>query len=121
MNIEKKIFDFTAWFMAGLVLLILLTSCSPLARYEDPLTATPSATATLTKPNNSATPSPITCTIATGYERGTVNMRAGAGMSYAVKQILTQGEAVTILERGDWLKIETAQRVTGWVYGKYCK
>ena len=116
MTTEKKIFNVWLWFMAGFTLLILLSSCSPLAMYEAPATATPSATATLTKPNNSPTPTPPSCTV-TAY---TLNLRTGPGMSYAVKWILERGEVVTILERGDWLKVSTGT-ATGFIYGRYCR
>jgi endonuclease YncB( thermonuclease family) len=59
--------------------------------------------------------------------RGTVtasvlNLRQGAGASFAVIGQLRQGESVTLLdERGDWLQVQTAAGVTGWVAAKYVK
>jgi uncharacterized protein YgiM (DUF1202 family) len=119
---NRKIMQAVAWFMGACILAAILTSCSPYAAMSpigDTPTPAPSVTAT-EKGNNVvtflATPRP-SCTV-TAY---TLNMRAGAGMRYAVKQILERGEIVTVIRRGDWLKIETPQRVTGWVYGKYCQ
>ena len=59
--------------------------------------------------------------------RGTVtasvlNLRQGAGTSFALVGQLRQGDSVTLLdERGDWLQVQIAAGVTGWVAAKYVK
>jgi uncharacterized protein YgiM (DUF1202 family) len=48
-------------------------------------------------------------------------MRSGAGMSYNVKQILNQGDALQVIEpAGDWLKVST-RNSTGFIYSRYCE
>ena len=39
---DRRLFDFTLWLLAGICLLVLVASCSPLAAYEP----TPATTAT---------------------------------------------------------------------------
>jgi SH3-like domain-containing protein len=120
---NRKLMYFVMYFLAACIVLALLTSCSPYAamsEISDTATATASMTATVLHPNlgNSTPPPPPSCTV-TAY---TLNMRTGAGMSYAVKWILEQGDRLQIAATaGDWLKIETAQHVTGWIHSHYCK
>jgi uncharacterized protein YgiM (DUF1202 family) len=120
MTLEKKIFDACLWLTAACLLMAFLTSCSPYAANVSERTQTPTpsqaATATGTIVPKSPTPRP-SCTV-TAY---TLNMRTAGSMSARVIQILEHGEALTVIARGDWLKVRTPQRVTGWVYGKYCK
>ena len=112
---EKKLFSIVLWFLCLSAFLILLTSCSPYAAMPATPTPTQAATATAT-PEPTPTPRP-TCTV----NAGSVYLRRGAGMSYAVKQVLHKGDVLTVLFRGKyWLKVETDQNVTGWVAKKYC-
>ena len=124
MNIDEKIFKACLWFLALCVFLAIVTSCNP---YQGLQRATPTATA-IAEPTITASvfqvgrliPTPIpspTCTV----NAGTLYLRKGAGMNYAVTKILHDGDILTVLERGDWLKVETSQHVKGWVYSKYCK
>ena len=51
-----------------------------------------------------------------------LNIRQGAGASFAVVGQLRQGENVILLdERGDWLQVQIAAGVTGWVAARYVK
>jgi uncharacterized protein YgiM (DUF1202 family) len=121
MTIEKKIFDFTAWFMAGFTLLVILTSCSPYAAMSaiaDTPTPAPSMTGTAKVEQLYNSPTPRPSCVVTAY---TLNMRSAGTMSARVIQILERGEALTVLHGGAWLKVSTAGNVTGWVYGKYCR
>lgn len=121
---NRKICNAVLWLFAGLVIVIVLTSCSPYQganlHLETPTPAQPvsSVTASPQIANlqfETPTPRPITCTV-TAY---TLNFRSGPGTQHAVKDVLHNGERVQIISGGDWLKVETAQRVTGWAYGKY--
>jgi uncharacterized protein YgiM (DUF1202 family) len=119
MNLEKRIFDFCIWFMAGICLLVILTSCS--AVVDVPATATPAQTATATD-NHSVilqgdTPTPRPTCIVTAY---TLNLREGPGTSHAVLQILHKGDVLEVLTSGAWLKVAT-RNSTGFVHGKYCQ
>jgi uncharacterized protein YgiM (DUF1202 family) len=120
MTLEKKIFDACLWLTAACLLMALLTSCSPYVVTPIGVTPTPSQAAAVTEvvPMVQLTPTPSPSCVVTAY---TLNMRAGAGMRFEVLQILERGEALTVLHGGAWLKVRTPQRVTGWVYGKYCK
>lgn len=101
-----------------------ITSCNPYAAINP--TASPPPAATITadiqeKIADSATPTPRpACMIATGYQEGTVNFRAGPTTSAAVVGVLSEGEAVTVIERGAWLKVIASNR-TGYIYSKFCK
>jgi uncharacterized protein YgiM (DUF1202 family) len=124
---NRRMFYPVMYLLIVCVIAAALTSCSPYAsnpsanQHQGSPTPAPSVTATPLDlspvTNQEPTPRP-SCTV-TAY---TLNMRTGAGMRHAVKDILHNGERVQILSRpADWLKVETAQRVTGWVYGKYIK
>ncbi len=117
MNIEKRIFDFALWLIAVCVLLALLTSCSPYAEsYAEP-TATARGSPTITR---TPTPHP-TCTVTTGIPFGSLNIRTGAGVSYAVMGLLHEGDTLQVITRGAWLKVKTIQHKIGWINSKYCK
>jgi len=120
MNLETRIFNACMWFIAACVLLAVLTSCS--AAIDIPTTATARPTATEAAKHWETfplTPSPTSesCTV----NAGALYLRSGAGMSYAVKKILHDGDLLRVHARGAWLKVETSQHVKGWVYGKYCQ
>ena len=121
MNTEQKIFNFALGLVLISVLLAMLTSCS--AAVPIPTTPTVSATSatgvTATHSNlESSTPPPYPiCTVTAG----SVYLRSGSGMSFEVKKVLHRGDLLQVLARGEWLKVQTAQRVIGWVYGRYCQ
>jgi uncharacterized protein YgiM (DUF1202 family) len=118
---NRKLMYFVMYFLAACVVLALLTSCSPYAAIETNWSQTPTATASMTATvtNVTLSPTPLPSCTVTAY---TLNMRTGAGMSYAVKWILEQGDRLQIAATaGDWLKIETAGHVTGWIHSHYCK
>ncbi len=66
------------------------------------------------------TPRP-SCTVTTGVPSGSLNIRTGAGMGYAVIGQLHEGDVVTVITPGAWLEVETRQRQTGWINSKFCK
>ena len=52
---------------------------------------------------------------------GTVNMRAGGGVSYKIVKVLTKGTKVTVKKTGNyWTKVEY-KGTTGWVRNTYLK
>jgi uncharacterized protein YgiM (DUF1202 family) len=119
---ERRIVYCALWLFVACVIVIALTSCSPYLVEKIPQgTATPTITATVTafvkfdKP--SPTPAPLACIV----NAGTVYLREGAGMIHAAIDVLHKGERLQVISGGDWLNVETAQRVTGWVYGRYCQ
>lgn len=69
----------------------------------------------------SQTPKPGLCLVKTGIDGGTVNLRACAGTSCAVLDILTEGERLTIITAGLWANVTTEDGVTGWLNSNYCK
>ena len=106
--------------------LILLAGCSP---YVDAPRATPTAVTTVTPqritpsprpPTSTATPLP-SCRVRTGIPDGRVNLRTGAGVSYAVVRVLREGELLKVLQRAAWLKVRTAGGNTGFIYARYCR
>jgi uncharacterized protein YgiM (DUF1202 family) len=112
---------FVMYFLAACVVLALLTSCSPYAAIETNWSQTPTATASMTATvtNVTLSPTPLPSCTVTAY---TLNMRTGAGMQHAVKWILEHGDRLQIAATaGEWLKIETAGHVTGWIHSHYCK
>jgi len=60
------------------------------------------------------------CTVFTGLDGGTVNLRSCAGTSCAVVAIVTERERLTITTAGAWLKVTTEDGVTGFINSKYC-
>jgi SH3-like domain-containing protein len=69
-----------------------------------------------------AAPTAAVCVVRTGYDGGTVNLRACPGaMCGAVLDILTEGERLTVLTAGNWTRAATKDGVTGWLNSKYCK
>jgi len=115
---DKKLINATLWFFALCVGVILITSCNPYVNTTPIPTARPTATeAARMKPVMIPSPISVSCTV----NAGSLYLRSGAGMSYAVTRILHDGEQLAVIERGAWLKVETSQHVKGWVYGRYCK
>jgi N-acetylmuramoyl-L-alanine amidase len=125
MNIEKRIFDFCIWLVAASVFLAVLSSCNP---YQGLQTATqtaiagPTSTTEVARARATSSPTPYpTCTVATGVPAGYLNIRSGPGVQYAVIGLLREEETLTVITRGDWLEVETAQHQTGFVNSRYCK
>jgi len=119
MTKDNKIINAALWFFALCVAVILLTSCSPYAALM--ATATPSqapTVATVQRLANVPTPTPagIHCTVTAAN----LYIRAGASMAHEAIKVLHSGDVLRVIERGAWLKVETAQHVTGWVYSKFC-
>lgn len=117
---NRKIMQALAWFIAACVIIAALTSCSPYAAQiaTGTPTAAPSVTATVLQLHDgtaTTTPRP-SCTVT-----GTVYLRPSASRAGEPLDVLRAGRVLAVIERGDWLKVETAQRVTGWVYGRYCR
>jgi len=82
-------------------------------------TAIPSMTA---PPSPTAANTPGTCKVNTGIDGGTVNLRACPGAACGrVLDILTEGASVTILTDSEWMNVETAGGVAGWLNKKYCE
>jgi len=68
-----------------------------------------------------STANPGACEVITGVDAGTVNLRACAGTTCKVLDIVTEGERLTILTAGNWTQVTNADGVTGWLNSKYCK
>lgn len=73
------------------------------------------------QPSATHTTRPAMCEVKTGVDDGKVNLRSCAGTSCEVKRILTEGERLTIITAGLWVKVTTEGGVTGWLNNKYCK
>jgi SH3 domain-containing protein len=116
-NIKLLPFPVVLW----LVALLIMTGCSPYLEspVATPTAARPALIATVDPPQLFAegdpTPPP-TCTV----HVGSVYLRAGAGMQHAVLEVLHDGQILTVLARGAWLKVETRTK-TGFIYSKYCR
>lgn len=124
MKTEKRIFDLFIWILFVTALLIL-TSCNPYEGLTTP-TQEPTVTATATQskiPSGTADPSPTpqACTVSTGVPAGNLNIRTGAGTSYAVIRVLAEGETLTVIKRGAWLQVIDAQGNQGYINSTYCK
>jgi uncharacterized protein YgiM (DUF1202 family) len=76
---------------------------------------------TVTTPPGTTTPTAAQCTVTTGIDAGTVNLRSCAGVGCAVVLVLTEGEPLTMLTPGVWAQVQTGEGVTGWINAKYCK
>lgn len=93
----------------------LMTASAQGAIEAPTATAPPSPTITST--------TPPACTVWTGIEGGTVNLRACPGsMCGAVLDILTEGESLAILfTAGEYVRVTNASGAAGWLNSKYCK
>jgi uncharacterized protein YgiM (DUF1202 family) len=128
-QIERRLINFFVRLLAGLALLIILTSCSAAVALpgttptaEVMQIPTPTATTIPTDPPRakaSSTSAP-SCTVSTGYNAGALNLRAGAGMGYEVIRVLSEGEALQVLERAAWLKVIDARGNQGFINAHYC-
>jgi uncharacterized protein YgiM (DUF1202 family) len=123
---EKRFFNLAIWLLAVTALLIL-TACNPYDGLTTP-TQEPTVTAIATEPGlttNRVTPSPTpqTCTVQTNVPQGSLNIRAGAGVGFAVLEVLHEGQILTLTHqpaRDGWIEV-TADDVTGWINSTYCK
>jgi uncharacterized protein YraI len=61
------------------------------------------------------------CTVQTGMDTGRVNLRACAGTNCGVLSVLADGQILQVIGAGDWLKVQTENNLTGYIYSKYCK
>lgn len=119
---ERRAIDGALWILAGVLIGIILTSCSPYA----PAPATPSPSTTASEPapgatvTASRTPRP-SCVIETGYPAGRVNLRRDATRNSAALDVLREGERLTILRAGQWMKVSTREGIAGFIYSRYCK
>ena len=110
----------TTWFIATCLLAAILTSCSPYVAKPavvDHPTPAPSRTPTAARMVAVATTTPRPSCTVTAY---TLNLRTGAGMSYAVRDVLHKGERLQVIARGAWLKVSTG-KVTGFIFGRWCQ
>jgi hypothetical protein len=69
------------------------------------------------------TPAPEweTCYVKTNAIGGVLNLRSCRGTSCAVIAYLAEGEPLTVLERGAWLKVETVSHKRGYVNSNFCE
>lgn len=61
------------------------------------------------------------CHVRTNVNSGVLNLRSCAGVSCSVISYLFEGEPLTVLEPGAWIKVETVTNETGYVNSAYCK
>ena len=63
----------------------------------------------------------IYCTVETGYQAGRVNFRAGAGLTFEVLAVLSEGTRLEVLNVDDWMNVRTTDNVVGYIKSKYCR
>lgn len=61
------------------------------------------------------------CHVRTNVNSGVLNLRSCAGVSCSVIGYLFEGEPLSVLEPGAWIKVETVTNETGYVNSAYCK
>lgn len=61
------------------------------------------------------------CHVRTNVNSGVLNLRSCAGVSCSVISYLFEGEPLTVIEPGAWIKVETVTNETGYVNSAYCK
>jgi len=61
------------------------------------------------------------CHVRTRVSGGVLNLRSCAGTACSVIGYLNEGEPLTVLERGAWLKVETVTSEQGYVNSKFCR
>jgi uncharacterized protein YgiM (DUF1202 family) len=107
------------FFILALVAILLL-ACSlstngatmSAAQFKPALSATPTPT---NQP--SPTPRPESCIVTADY----LNLRTCGGTACGVIDVLNEGDRLTILARGHWLKVQTEAGAAGFVNSNYCK
>jgi len=67
-----------------------------------------------------ATPTPAGCVIVTGLQEGRVNLRVCAGLACSVVAVLTEGQALTLLQPGRWAQVRTGGGITGYINSSFC-
>jgi hypothetical protein len=76
-------------------------------------------------PTQTAAPLPTrsleNCTVRSGIEGGTVNLRACGSTSCGVLDVLTEGESLTIITAAQWANVTTEKGTIGWINSKYCE
>ena len=65
-------------------------------------------------------PKPEHCTVETEYEQGKVNLRVGPGTAFDVLVVLQEGDKLEVLTFGDWLKVSSANGLSGYINSNYC-
>jgi hypothetical protein len=116
------------WLVLGLaVAVVLLSGCVPVPKVQAvSITASmisdPTATAAAT-PTPLPSPTVIVCQVSTGYDLGTVYVRAGPGMRFPVVGVAREGQRLTIMDLSDaggWLKIQSGE-IEGYFYAaRWC-
>lgn len=96
-------------FMAGIAIVILILTLSGCVTI--PTVTPPTATAT---EQSFTTPLPY-CTV----NADKVYLRAGAGKNFEALTVTHKGDALTVLNNGEWLKVSTGQQ-TGYIYSQFC-
>lgn len=61
------------------------------------------------------------CMVQTGIDTGRVNLRACPGTNCGVLSVLFDGQALQVIGAGDWLRVQTADNLTGYINSKYCE
>lgn len=62
-----------------------------------------------------------TCHVQTRISAGVLNLRSCGGTACSVITYLQEGEPLTVLERGPWLKVKTVSGMAGYVNSIYCR
>ena len=119
---QKKIAkDFTtkAWRTVAALLVIdiilAVSGCAAIVPIDAPTSEAVQAQAvTIDAPTSGS------CSVRTGIDGGTVNLRGCAGTTCgAVTGILTEGEAVTVITSGDYYNVTADNGAAGWLAKKY--
>ncbi len=106
--------------MKRLILLsFVITGCQAWGQWQPYAILESTATTTAAAIQYSPTPQDV-CIVSADEA---LNLRAGAGTSYAVKDWLKAGDSLTLtgIQRGAWLEVITKDHVKGWVNSKYCR
>ncbi|PWH18191.1 MAG: hypothetical protein DDG60_00790 [Anaerolineae bacterium] len=61
------------------------------------------------------------CVIRSGMDGGRVNLRACGSVSCPVLAVLTEGDALEVIQPGVWVTVRTPDGLTGYVYVRYCQ
>ncbi len=108
------------------ILPLLVMACSLTAQSAAVMASPmPEQTATAKPAQISApslTPAPKMCQVKTGLDAGALNLRACGGTDCPVLTVLREGETLTQTKAqpvNDWLEVQTANGLTGWVNSNY--
>lgn len=103
--------------LCALVFWYLMTSCTPLAMYQDPATPRPAATVTpIGVKSPTPSPAPTVCIVT-----GLLNLRIQPNTQGVVIRVLSAGERLTVIERGAWLQVTDSRGNHGHVNARYCE